>query len=512
MEDDAKQQDDDVASEEKETDVEMGETKEDRPVDDSLPAPTLYDECRQAFLAGYLIFGVVDLRNKARQELNAKGNENEVSVSTLQRIMTLPCPFDQVLPLLKEDQKDEPPSNDARLYEQGAQYYIETDTELVVMNDHHQEEEVTYMITVSHRLKQVTVVFRGSTTVKDWMQDAKLILASIPNPVLKTTTNTSKDNEPEQAEQLGVHLGFREYLYKEVDWTKVLYVPNKRKDDSQENVDTTQAEETNQPKGDRPRMQKHSTPTRDRDDLQPLKYEVILEQVLDYLKPTEDEDAYSLFITGHSLGASLATLFAFQAAADPSIIAASTTVTCVTSGAVKVGNLDFLRAFESLERAGRLRCVQVSNNRDVIPKMPINGAPINCFGAICCQARTFRHVGLQLAFRDRGRYVVTFPPPASVGPWGLMWYDVVSTVMFWGLLLILVLPFLSCIYAISCLLPLALFIKYGTDCDKHHSVHKYMARLENCKKDLKTQRIDDLNEQRWTKEVSCWRGRLYRSP
>lgn len=72
------------------------------------------------------------------------------------------------------------------------------------------------------------------------------------------------------------------------------------------------------------------------------KYEVMLEMLGEIHK---QNPGYELYICGHSLGGALATLFTFEAgAASDDVIPKP--VTCVTSGAPKVGNLHFLHAFE----------------------------------------------------------------------------------------------------------------------------------------------------------------------
>jgi len=124
--------------------------------------------------------------------------------------------------------------------------------------------------------------------------------------------------------------------------------------------------------------------------------EVILEQVVSLLEEQPDNQ---LYISGHSLGGALATIFSLETAADERI---PSPVTCITSGASKVGNIDFMLAYESLEKAKKLRCLHIANDRDPVTVVPPNGAFNPCH-ALLCQSRRFRHVGLRAILRRYGR-------------------------------------------------------------------------------------------------------------
>lgn len=79
---------------------------------------------------------------------------------------------------------------------------------------------------------------------------------------------------------------------------------------------------------------------------------------------------FGIFITGHSLGGSLANLMAFQLASVSEI---PSPITVITFGALLVGDVRFRKAFQLYEEKGRIRCVGVMNNGDIIPLLPPQG-------------------------------------------------------------------------------------------------------------------------------------------
>jgi hypothetical protein len=80
-----------------------------------------------------------------------------------------------------------------------------------------------YCISLNNASKRVVISFRGSVTKKDFRQDSKAVLGRIDNPV----------KADHLAEELGVHLGFREYLYnEEKQLAKALFLPNLKSDNA----------------------------------------------------------------------------------------------------------------------------------------------------------------------------------------------------------------------------------------------------------------------------------------
>ena len=113
----------------------------------------------------------------------------------------------------------------------------------------------------------------------------------------------------------------------------------------------------------------------------------------------------------------LTTLLSLEAAADERF---PSPITAITSGAPKVGNLSFLLTYEYLERTGRIRCIQVANNKDPVTKAP----PIGNFDPIApflYRNALFRHVGLRLLLLPDG-FVIWYPMKAKSRP-GILAYD-----------------------------------------------------------------------------------------
>jgi hypothetical protein len=72
--------------------------------------------------------------------------------------------------------------------------------------DDNTESECLYMLMRSPMSKRITLIFRGSKTMQDWIKDSKLVVSAIKNPV------SDREGQPPT---ICVHKGFREYLYGE---------------------------------------------------------------------------------------------------------------------------------------------------------------------------------------------------------------------------------------------------------------------------------------------------------
>jgi len=106
-----------------------------------------------------------------------------------------------------------------------------------------------------------------------------------------------------------------------------------------------------------------------------------------------------LYVTGHSLGAALATLFAFEAAAEPDSVIPKP-VSLFSIAGPYVGDAGFRAVHQHLEAHGKLRHLRVSNHKDIVtivPKMAFRWRfydPESNVGAL------FKHVGINLRLYD----------------------------------------------------------------------------------------------------------------
>lgn len=212
--------------------------------------------------------------------------------------------------------------------------------------------ELTWAITINHSMKRITVVFRGSTVLKDFVIDATLQ----PTPYLV-------DGPESAAPPLGkVHSGFYEYLY------------------SKTQVGS--------------------------DGRNISKSEAIMGRLHELFKKKEYQH-YKLYVTGHSLGAALSTLFAFRAADNSDI--PNKPVINVSFASPFVGDQKFRDEFQKREVLGLIRHLRVSNEDDVVPLVPFSSLPLPV-------PMAYKHVGLNVTLYNpvwwrNKKHDISFPKP-----------------------------------------------------------------------------------------------------
>jgi len=175
-----------------------------------------------------------------------------------------------------------------------------------------------YSIIKDEHNKRIIVGFRGSQapdfSTRDWRTNFRATLAKMPTPgLIKHLMKKKRDRE-----NILVHEGFYNYLF-------------------------------------------------DNDDLtNEQRYEKILSDIKPIMEPE-----YSIYVTGHSLGGALATMFAFRLAGDdvhddwiPKPIQ------CYSFAAPFSGAAAYREAAEHMEKEGLLRHLRTNNDNDLVPSVP----------------------------------------------------------------------------------------------------------------------------------------------
>jgi predicted lipase len=199
--------------------------------------------------------------------------------------------------------------------------------------------------------KAITVSFRGS--VSDTTRDWSINLA--PGTTRMKTPEKIKHKMPENLrEGILIRSGFHEYLF------------NNEKIEEQRYA-------------------------RIREDIQKL---------------LQDETGYKIYVTGHSLGGALASIFstwlAGGAAPEDTYLRKNVPipkpVTCITFAAPFSGTNEFRFAHENLEREGLLRSVRITNYDDVVPTLPA--------ASWLFLGPRMTHAGINIRLISRGRSIV----------------------------------------------------------------------------------------------------------
>jgi Lipase (class 3) len=91
-----------------------------------------------------------------------------------------------------------------------------------------------------------------------------------------------------------------------------------------------------------------------------------------FVEMPERRRDYKLYVTGHSLGGALATLFSLYVAAslEETANVIPKPVCCFSVASPRVGDLSFQAAFRRLEELGLVRHLRIANDRDPVTMMP----------------------------------------------------------------------------------------------------------------------------------------------
>ena len=211
-------------------------------------------------------------------------------------------------------------------------------SEVVYFNDQHdkgyrEQTQMVYGISVNKIEKRVNVIFRGSRTPADWAANKQFNGIAVQNPVKFLDEFANDSSLPDN---VCIHQGFWEYL--------------------------------NQPSSG--------------DGM----------DIFDRLWPIlKKNPGFSLFVTGHSLGGALASLFALRCACLEDI---PKPVRCITHAQPLVGDFRLLQSVRKLEESNNLILLRTRNCEDGVPAVPAF-SPGPKF--------TYTHIGMELKMYDDNR-------------------------------------------------------------------------------------------------------------
>jgi hypothetical protein len=311
--------------------------EDDQKKDDNTTTPSatilsmsIFDEATIAIMLSASIFALADLRSLAYK--------NVLSENDAKEILKLPISRRRMKELeqkhhkhVKKFKSRDFTANTDRITE----YYYLPDSAIIhhIGDDRAHEGECVYYIGRGYFRKVIVLTFRGTVSKNDLIQDFKLMVAKVPNPVRE---------EEGQPDEVGIHLGFRSFVSYGGKY--------KRKGENLPHKAVS-------------------------------KLETILEQLRDMKRQFPDD---SIFITGHSLGGALGLITALAVCADPFLTSVPSDaphgyvpVTCYTIANPKPGDGDFCNALEHLERTKKLRCCVIHNTWDIIPMLSTNVAGLH---------------------------------------------------------------------------------------------------------------------------------------
>ena len=208
---------------------------------------------------------------------------------------------------------------------------------ITAVGDVKSRDELVYAVGVNPVEERITVIFRGSVTKADFVTDSKISIIQAPDP--RTYNGTEVDGVP-VGPDVGVHQGFYEYLF------------NKKEGSGKFTC----------------------------------KYDEIMNHVKELFNESPSRRNWKLYVTGHSLGGALATLFGFYAAASPML---PLPVTVVSIASPRVGNIEFARTFAEMESQGQIRHLRIVNHKDPVTL----GPTISSKRALALSAKAFSPLG-----------------------------------------------------------------------------------------------------------------------
>ncbi|KAL3902669.1 MAG: hypothetical protein SGILL_010742, partial [Bacillariaceae sp.] len=264
------------------------------------------------------------------------------------------------------------------------------------------KSECVHLLLENPEMKRILLCFRGSITMNDWLKDSKVMVGYIKNPLFM---------RPNQPAEIGVHLGFREYLYDEKRETSLKLPPVREKlaamknivrnmssnlfdnessndvasafdsqtNENQESISTstttTQVEESTVPTT---ASNNQATSGTTSSCMSTSRISRILEEV-DSIRTKRPD--YRIYVTGHSLGGALAQLTALEIAAHWGTV--ESPVTYIGIGNPRTATYSYRSVVETLEREGKMRCLGVHNHLDIVPMIPTSALHLQTKNTFC---------------------------------------------------------------------------------------------------------------------------------
>mmetsp|Transcript_9655 Transcript_9655/g.14201 ORF Transcript_9655/g.14201 Transcript_9655/m.14201 type:complete len:538 (-) Transcript_9655:218-1831(-) len=322
----------------------------------------------------------------------------------------------------------------------GSSRSMKEPTTLTHFVDDNATEEIVHGIVVNHSKCRVTVIFRGSVTPKDFIQDAKCVQTKVENPVAPMVADPDHTTET-----INVHTGFYEYLF-------------------------------------------HEQPTKEPSDVPISRLDQIIKDVRGLLR---QYPGYTLYCTGHSLGGALCTLFGFYASTDQTLMQLlhGRPVIVISVASPYVGNWKFRMAFSTLERMNKLKHLRLTNLEDMVTLLPFASPKATslspALSLIKGAGNLYKHVGMRLQFKanEEGEieHSIQYPKDSNADDDEEYGKDV-SDALDSGKSLAR--AFLAIV---------------GRDFEtviKHHSCDEYEARLQKCQDGLTSATLEELYEDR----------------
>jgi len=222
---------------------------------------------------------------------------------------------------------------------------LKDNSEVIVFDDK-DPRQLCYGITLNKVQKRIVVSFRGTNGIHDVWDDIRVAGVNAKNPLYKAT--------PNQKEIMQIHNGFYSALFK----------------DKEDNM---------------------------------VKFDVIMNSLIKIKKQYPN---FQVYVTGHSLGGALATVFAFYASTSKYWDNFSPfPVTCVSVASPIVGDYNWRCAFMLQEKLGKIRHLRISNYCDIVPKVP-------CFG-VDFPPFSYKHTGVHLQLYDNKPPRFSYPKNGS---------------------------------------------------------------------------------------------------